>query len=111
MLKLVNPLGCKLKVLIFSVIRKSLNLWLLLKKSGTGLEKLENFGLSLGRDGNKVIVDDVIFNSKAEKKGFDFDFEIKSVELPQEQMNKYWVLLGRVYDVVFCDNKTKSKKK
>lgn len=58
---------------------------------GTATEKLEEFGLLLVKDGRRVIVDDVVFNSEANKAGFDFDFEIISLEVPQDQISKKWV--------------------
>ncbi|MCB1863771.1 MAG: DUF3394 domain-containing protein, partial [Gammaproteobacteria bacterium] len=41
-----------------------------------GAEKLEAAGLTLREDGDKLVVDDVAFDSPAQKAGFDWDQEI-----------------------------------
>lgn len=54
----------------------------------TGEERLNNAGLFIRMEGNKAIVDDLGFNSEAEKAGLDFDFAITTVETPQPQPDK-----------------------
>lgn len=46
-------------------------------------EKLANTGLTLRNEGDKVFVEDVAFDSPAQKAGFDWDQEIIGVSLPK----------------------------
>ncbi len=48
----------------------------------SGEERLKNVGLTLRQDGDKVFIDDVAFDSPAQKAGLDWDQEILSVKLP-----------------------------
>lgn len=78
-----NRFGDPKKMIVFAPI----------SDSATGKERLEDFGLVLYKEKGKVVVEDVLFNSKAEKSGIDFDYVITSLEVPQSQMNKYWIYL------------------
>lgn len=55
--------------------------------SGNGAAMLEEYGLMLDLNGDEILASDVVFNSAAEKAGFDFDYKITSVATPQEQPN------------------------
>lgn len=46
-------------------------------------EKLANTGLTLRSEGDKVFVEDVAFDSPAQKAGFDWDQEVIAVSLPK----------------------------
>ncbi|MCB1883813.1 MAG: TRAP transporter permease [Geminicoccaceae bacterium] len=59
----------------------------------TGQERLDNSGLTLRTEGDKVFVDDVAFDSLAQKAGFDWDQEIVEVLRPQSQPSKYWLYI------------------
>ncbi len=58
-----------------------------------GQKVIDDFGLVLRQDGKKIIVDDIGFNSKAEKAGIDFDYEVVGLELPQEQPSKNYAYI------------------
>ena len=58
-----------------------------------GAEKLEAAGLTLREDGDKLVVDDVAFDSPAQKAGFDWDQEIVAVRKPIGQPSKYWIFI------------------
>ena len=58
-----------------------------------GAEKLEAAGLTLREDGDKLVVDDVAFDSPAQKAGFDWDQEIVAVRKPIDQPSKYWIFI------------------
>jgi TRAP transporter 4TM/12TM fusion protein len=70
--------------------------WMVLLRVGdepTGEERLKGLGLTLKQDGDKVIIDDVAFDSKAQKAGLDWDQEIIEVLQPNEQPSKYWMYI------------------
>lgn len=46
-------------------------------------ERLSNMGLTLRNDGEQLFVDDVAFDSPAQKAGFDWDQEIIGVKMPK----------------------------
>lgn len=47
-------------------------------------ERLANTGLSIRQEGEKILVDDVAFDSPAQKAGFDWDQEILGIKMPIE---------------------------
>ena len=55
---------------------------------GTGEDRLMDFGLELLADGDDVIVDNAMFDSPAQKAGFDFDYKILTVLVPADQPAK-----------------------
>jgi TRAP transporter 4TM/12TM fusion protein len=59
----------------------------------TGAERVAALGLKLRQDGNKVLIDDVGFDSKAKKAGLDWDQEILFVRRPNDQPSKYWMYI------------------
>jgi TRAP transporter 4TM/12TM fusion protein len=59
----------------------------------TGAERVAALGLKLRQDGNKVLIDDVGFDSKAKKAGLDWDQEILFVLRPNDQPSKYWMYI------------------
>jgi hypothetical protein len=59
----------------------------------SGEERLEKAGLALRTEGDKVIVDDVAWDSPAQQAGIEFDWEIKTIEMPKEQPTKYWMFI------------------
>jgi hypothetical protein len=63
-------------------------------EGATGKERLEKYGLTLSYNDNKVVVSDVGFHSDAEKRGFDIDYAINAVEVPNQQPNENWVILA-----------------
>jgi hypothetical protein len=70
--------------------------WMVLLRVGdepTGEERLKGLGMTLKQDGDKVIIDDVAFDSKAQKAGLDWDQEIIEVLQPNEQPSKYWMYI------------------
>ncbi|MEW9918017.1 TRAP transporter permease [Marimonas sp. MJW-29] len=66
---------------------------LTLPEGATGEEKLENAGLAFRQDGDKMIVDDVVFDSAAQKAGLDWDQEILRVLKPEPQPSKYLMFI------------------
>ena len=73
------------------------------KDTGDGVARLlETAGIELRNDGGKMIIDNISFNSYAEKQRLDFDWEIVKVETPVERFPKQafylpaFLLLGLV---------------
>ena len=54
----------------------------------TGEERLFDIGLELAENDGRMIVDNIGFASQAEKAGLDFDWEILSVEVPNDRAPK-----------------------
>ena len=61
--------------------------------AGSGEDRLFEAGLELLVDDGKIIVDNVVFGSTAEKQKIDFDFEIVSVEVESDRPAKQWFYL------------------
>lgn len=61
--------------------------------SGNGMERLENAGLTLSMGADSVIVDFVAFGSVAQNAGFDFDWEILSIQVDADRPDKQWMYL------------------
>jgi hypothetical protein len=53
--------------------------------AGSGEDRLFEAGLELIIDDDKVIVDNVVFGSTAERQKIDFDYEIASVQVPADR--------------------------
>lgn len=63
-------------------------------KGANSEERLASTGLSLRTEGDKVLVDDVAFDSPAQKAGFDWDQEIIGVKIPKANyLAKEWLYL------------------
>ncbi|MCG8616395.1 MAG: TRAP transporter permease [Desulfobacterales bacterium] len=54
----------------------------------TGTERLTAIGFEIRNEADKVLVDNVVFGSNAEKMGIDFDQEILEVKMPAERLPK-----------------------
>ncbi len=57
----------------------------------TGEERLQKAGLTLRQEDGKILIDDVAFDSPAQKAGLDWDEEILVVLKPEPQPSKYWM--------------------
>ncbi|WP_299876964.1 TRAP transporter permease [uncultured Sulfitobacter sp.] len=62
-------------------------------EGATGEEKLENAGLLFRGDGDKMIIDDVSFDSPAQEAGLDWDQEVVRVLQPVPQPSKYLMFI------------------
>ncbi|WP_439515288.1 TRAP transporter permease [Oceanibaculum nanhaiense] len=58
-----------------------------------GVTRLQFAGIEVIEDDGRMLVDNVVFGSPAEKAGIDFDWEIKVVELPVETPDKQWMFI------------------
>ncbi|OAN67790.1 C4-dicarboxylate ABC transporter [Sulfitobacter sp. EhC04] len=62
-------------------------------EGATGEEKLETSGLVFREDGDKMIIDDVAFDSPAQNAGLDWDQEVLRVLKPVSQPTKYLMFI------------------
>ncbi|MEM8952017.1 MAG: TRAP transporter fused permease subunit, partial [Pseudomonadota bacterium] len=62
-------------------------------EGASGDEKLTAAGITLRQDGDKMLIDDVAFDSAAQKAGLDWDQEILQVRQPADQPSKYWIYI------------------
>ncbi len=61
-------------------------------KGGDGAARLrEGAGLMVREKDGRIVVDDLVFNGRAQQAGMDFGWEIQSLEVPVEQVDKRWV--------------------
>ena len=58
--------------------------------AGSGEDRLFEAGLVLIEDAGKIIVDNVVFGSTAERQKIDFDYEVVSVEVETDRPVKQW---------------------
>lgn len=64
-----------------------------LGEPGLGEERISRAGISLRIEENQVFIDNVVFNSKAEKMGIDLDWEIVSLAVPLERPPKQLIYI------------------
>ncbi|WP_298858572.1 TRAP transporter permease [uncultured Sulfitobacter sp.] len=64
-----------------------------LGEGADGAERLTAAGLTLRQEGDKVIIDDVSYNSPAQAAGLDWDQEVIRVLKPEPQPSKYLMFL------------------
>jgi hypothetical protein len=67
------------------------SLMLTVGSAQTGLQRLEEIGIELREEEGKVLVDNVVFGSKAEKIGIDFDQEILLVKMLSKRPPKQFM--------------------
>ena len=64
-----------------------------LESEGSGAERLEEAGLTLSINDDRVMVDLVAFGSPAQEAGFDFDWEILSIQVEAQRPDKQWIYI------------------
>lgn len=60
---------------------------------GKGADRLSDFGLDLLTQGDEIIIDNAMYDSPAQKAGFDFDQKISTVLVPVVQPAKEWMYI------------------
>ena len=58
------------------------------ESQGSGTERLEAVGIEVRDEDGKVLIDNVVFSSAAEKAGLDFDQEIINIQVPTKRPPK-----------------------
>jgi hypothetical protein len=78
----------------------------------TGKDKLGGIGIEIRNEEGKILVDNVVFSSLAEKAGMDFDQEILNVQLPSKRPPKQLMFIPAIllYALVWFIQKTRKKK-
>lgn len=62
----------------------------------SGVERLSEIGFEIRNDDGRIRVNNVVFSSKAEKMGLDFDQEIRKINIPSERLPKQIMFLPAV---------------
>ncbi len=60
---------------------------------GAGAERLATAGLELRTEDEKLLIDNIVFGSPAEKQKLDFDWEIASVQVKADRPAKQWMYI------------------
>ncbi len=74
----------------------------------SGVERLTEIGFEIRTEDEKILVDNVMFGSKAEKMGIDFDQEILQLKIPSERLPKqlmYFPALALLTLIYFMQRK------
>jgi hypothetical protein len=81
--------------LIFEVAGEDLNgkaynktVMLKVGAEGSGADRLNAIGLETRDEADKILIDNVVFSSAAEKAGIDFDQEILNIKVPTQRLPK-----------------------
>jgi hypothetical protein len=62
----------------------------------TGTERLTGIGLETRNEEGKILIDNVVFSSAAEKAGIDFDQEILSLKVPNKRPPKQLMFIPAI---------------
>ena len=78
----------------------------------SGAARLEGIGLETRNEADKILIDNVVFSSAAEKAGIDFDQEILNIKLPTRRLPKQLMFipaLGLLVLIWFLQRSRKRK--
>jgi predicted metalloprotease with PDZ domain len=59
----------------------------------TGKARLEGIGIETRKEEGKILIDNVVFGSNAEKAGLDFDQEIINIQMPTDRLPKQLIFI------------------
>ena len=78
----------------------------------TGVERLTAIGLETRKEEGKVLIDNVVFSSAAEKAGMDFDQEILNLQVPSKRLPKQLMFIPALvlYALVWFVQRGRKKK-
>ena len=81
-------------------------------EEATGKERLEGIGIETREEDGKILVDNVVFSSAAEKAGIDFDQEILNIQVPSERLPKQLMFIPALllYAMIWFVQRGRSKK-
>jgi TRAP-type uncharacterized transport system fused permease subunit len=71
-----------------------------LGEAASGMERIASAGLELRDDGGRMLVDNIVFGSAAEKQKIDFDWEVVSVETAAERPPKQLIFIPALLALV-----------
>jgi hypothetical protein len=92
-----QPAGAQLRIVVEgptiegNVVGKTV--LLPLGPPGDSAQRLAFAGLDLAERDGRVLVDNIVFGSPAEREGIDFDWEIRTIELPAQRPPKEWMFV------------------
>jgi len=69
---------------------------LTVQQGDTGSERLSEIGFEVRKEEEKVLIDNVVFGSEAEKLGIDFDQEIINIQMPNKRPYMEWMYVPAV---------------
>ena len=105
--------------LIFEVAGEDLNgkaynktVMLKVGAEGSGADRLNAIGLETRDEADKILIDNVVFSSAAEKAGIDFDQEILNIKVPTQRLPKQLMFipaLGLLVLIWFSQRNRKRK--
>ncbi len=55
---------------------------------GSGMDRLNAIGIETRNEDDKILIDNIVFSSPAEKAGMDFDQELLSIQVPSKRLPK-----------------------
>ena len=61
--------------------------------AATGADRMFDAGLELREEDGKLLIDNVVFGSAAEKQKLDFDWEVVTVQREADRPAKHWMYL------------------
>ena len=78
----------------------------------TGKERMEGIGIETREEDGKILVDNVVFSSQAEKAGIDFDQEILNIQMPSHRPPKQLMFIPALllYALIWFLQRSRSKK-
>jgi TRAP transporter 4TM/12TM fusion protein len=92
-----KPAGARMRLIVEGEAldgnQVSKSLLLPLGPQASGEARLEQAGLILRTEDDRVLVDEVVWDSFAQRAGIEMDWEIRAVEIPLEQPSKYWMFI------------------
>jgi len=68
-----------------------------LKSKGKGAERLLDVGLEVRSENNKIFVDNIGFDSPAQKVGLEFDWQIIKLLADVERPAKQWMFIPALF--------------
>jgi len=80
--------------------------------AATGKERLDAIGLETRTEDGKILIDNVVFSSAAEKAGVDFDQEILNIQVPSKRPPKQLMFIPALvlYGLIFFVQRGRKRK-
>jgi len=81
-------------------------------EGGTGAERLAEIGIETRNEEDKILIDNVVFSSAAEKAGIDFDQQILNLQVPSKRLPKQIMFIPALllFALVWFMQRGRSKK-
>ncbi|MCP4624300.1 MAG: TRAP transporter permease [bacterium] len=78
----------------------------------TGAERLTGIGLETRQEDGKILIDNVVFSSAAEKAGIDFDQEVLNLQVPAKRLPKQLMFIPALglYTLIWFVQRGRKKK-